>query len=79
MSKSEEIGRRLKLFRISLGLKGFELAKALGVVPSYVSGMEKGKKVRSRNMLFSLKEQFFLNIDWLLDGEGPMILEKKES
>lgn len=63
---------RLKIIRKDAGLSQHEMAERLHV-SSYVvvSGWETGRTVIGKTRLYQIAEEFNVNIDWLLTGEGP--------
>jgi len=63
------IGDRIKKLRKEKSLSQQELADLLDTSPSYVSEIEKGKKIPGGNLLFSLKRVFGVSIDYLMSGE----------
>jgi len=70
----EKINERLVRLRKFLGLKQAELADRLDITQSYVSGLEKGHRELSSNVLTALREAFNVSTDWLMTGQGDMIL-----
>lgn len=64
-------GFRLKEIRLANHLKQKEMAKKLGITPSYVSKIEKEKIFPvSENLIRSICSTFNINRDWLLTGES---------
>ncbi|NVP25584.1 helix-turn-helix domain-containing protein [Treponema phagedenis] len=75
----ETIGERFKKLRLKLGLNQAELARIIQANPSLMSDIERGEKEPSKNVIISLVENFKLNANWLLTGEGyPFIKEETE-
>jgi phage repressor protein C with HTH and peptisase S24 domain len=64
------VGERLKGFRKSKNLTQQEFAKQLGTSASFISDIEKGKKLPGTSLLTSLKRIFDVDVNWLLTGEG---------
>jgi transcriptional regulator with XRE-family HTH domain len=65
----QAIGRRLREVR------GFEtnqkdFARKLGISQSQLSKYERGVAAPAADVLIRIKEEFKLNIDWLLTGRG---------
>ena len=72
---SLHIGFRLLSFRITQRLTRKELAAALGVSYSGISRLERGFTHRlSAIFLNNCHVKFGLSVDWLLTGQGPMVL-----
>ena len=67
-----EIGQRLIKVREHLGLKQNQLAADVGLSPSYLSDIEKGKSNPGFNFLMRLYRKYKVSIDWLLFNEGAM-------
>lgn len=70
----QQIGRRLRSFRVSQGLTQKELAAVLGVSHSNISRFERGT-VRRLSLVFlnNCRAEFGLSIDWLLTAQEQMI------
>jgi transcriptional regulator with XRE-family HTH domain len=68
-----ELGSRLKAERLRSGLSLREVARRLGVSPSFVSQMENGKSQPSVATLYSVTQLLGLSIDELFaqDDEAP--------
>lgn len=67
------LNERFKVVRETLNLKQNEFAKALGLTPSYISSIEKGRKEVTIKMVKLLIELFQVNPTWLLSGESENI------
>jgi transcriptional regulator with XRE-family HTH domain/quercetin dioxygenase-like cupin family protein len=65
-----ELGPRLKAERLRSGLSLREVARRLGVSPSFVSQMENGKSQPSVATLYSLTQLLGLSIDELFAQDG---------
>jgi DNA-binding XRE family transcriptional regulator len=67
------LGARLKLVRSAAGLSLREVARQLGVSPSFVSQLENGKSQPSVATLYSIAQLLHVSIDELFsaDGDGP--------
>lgn len=74
--ENKNFSERIKIIRNHFGLKGVEFAKKLGVSPGFISELENGKKNPGQDLFLSLKRIFNINLNWLLAGEGEMILSK---
>jgi len=70
-----EIGKRLRWVRKNLRLSQRELADKLGFAQRTISSWEKGEREIPIRALSVLKEQFNININWLLTGEGEPFLQ----
>jgi transcriptional regulator with XRE-family HTH domain len=66
------IGERIKKLRKSLNLTQDIFAENLGVVSSYISLLERGKKEPSEQLTLSICRTFGVRYDWLTKGEEPM-------
>ena len=65
-----EIGKRLRLIRISQNLTQKEFALILGTSAGYISEIEAGKKIPGGEILNSIRRNYTANINWLLTGTG---------
>lgn len=76
-----EIGKRLKMLRKSLNLNQEDFAKQIGMSSvSFISEIETGKKSFGSDFLYSLKSKMpMVNLNWLLSGEGEMLLSESEA
>lgn len=75
MTDLQERGERLKKIAKHYRMKQNALAELLTVSPGYVSKMMKGKENITHSIYDKLSNIFpLLNINWLLKGEGPMLL-----
>jgi len=68
---------RIKELREALNLKVAEFARSLNIPRSTLVGWEEGKSV-SIEILKPLENIFNVNMDWLLTGEGEMLLHKQD-
>lgn len=66
------IGERIKKLRKSMNLTQDIFAENLGVVSSYISLLERGKKEPSEQLTLSICRTFGVRYDWLTKGEEPM-------
>lgn len=68
------IGVRIRQLREVKRLSVADFAKAAGVKPSAIYGLESGANKPSIETVASLRHSFpCLNVDWLLLGTGPML------
>lgn len=61
------INEALRLFRVFNDLKLFEMAEKLGISPSYLSEIEKGKKDPSLKLLEKYSEVFNISTSSILN------------
>jgi transcriptional regulator with XRE-family HTH domain len=71
-------GERLRLLRETIGANQSEFAHVLGVASSFISGIERNTKDVSRDLLQKLLAKYQVNINWLLSGNGSMLLVERE-
>lgn len=74
----KEMGQRFRLFRKHLGKTQKTLAGELGIRQSNIARIEMGVISPSMYACYRLKEDYYLNVNWLLSGSGDMILKEKE-
>jgi transcriptional regulator with XRE-family HTH domain len=72
----EETGRRLRLFRKSRKITVLDLSDRIGISKSTISEVERGHTKPTVNLLLAMFNLYGLNINWVLSGEGKMILKK---
>ncbi len=70
------LGDRLRSWRKSIPLKGFQLAQKIGITGPALSELEKNRTLPSAGTLAKLARNSNLNILWLLTGEGDMYREE---
>lgn len=68
----DSAGKRLALFRNSLGMSQRAFAAALGVSPGRIGSMETDKDTPSKNFLLKISDTYGVSADWLLNGQGEM-------
>lgn len=73
----EATGRRLRDFRNSRRLTIAELSEKIGLSIGMISETEAGKNKPSPNLMLGLHQLYGLNINWLLTGEGSMVVRGK--
>ena len=66
------LGTRLRKWRITNNLKGYELAKLIGISQGSLSDLENNVSHPSANTLALLYLNTTINIIWLLIQEGEM-------
>ncbi|WCK57484.1 helix-turn-helix transcriptional regulator (plasmid) [Aneurinibacillus sp. Ricciae_BoGa-3] len=67
MESKENI--RLKQLRTQKNKKGYEIAKVLGISPQYYSGIEKGKRKLTADMVETLSKFYQVSVDYILDTD----------
>lgn len=67
---SDSPGKRLALFRKTLGMTQRALASVLGVSPGRIGSMETDVDLPSRSFLQTISERYNISADWLLNGHG---------
>lgn len=70
------LGDRLRAWRKSVSLKGYQLAKKINITGPALSELESNKSLPSARTLAQLAKNSNLNILWLLTGEGEMCREE---
>jgi len=68
MDVRKRFGKRVKEFRQARGLSQEELARFVGLDTGYISGIEKGEKDISIEMIQKLSIAFKINISDLFEG-----------
>jgi len=75
----DNLGPRLRDVRMRSGMSLREVARQLGVSPSFISQMENGKSQPSVATLYSIAQLLEVSIDELFDrGNGPIFPEGPE-
>jgi len=69
------IGERIRKRRQALKITQQELAKALGVTPQHISGIEQEKRSPSLSFLSKLAEEMGVTTDYLLSGKEGIITD----
>ena len=75
-----QIGRRFRAFRVTQGLSQKQLAAILREVTHInISRLERGA-IRRLSIVFlnDCRAKFGMSMDWLLTGQGPMLLPEVE-
>lgn len=73
----EETGSRLRLFRKSRKITIHELSDRIGISKSTISEVERGHTKPPVNFLLAMFNLYGLNVNWVLTGEGKMILKRE--
>jgi len=71
--KMKTMGQRLRAFRKSKNLKGFQFAKKIGISQGSLSEQENDISLPSAKTLKGLCLKTDINIHWLLTGQGKML------
>jgi len=75
----DSIGKRLRAIRESLNLKQEELANILNSNQKSISRYEKNLTNISSDMVVKLVNNFKVNSNWLLTGQGEMFLAENQN
>ncbi|MDH5762618.1 MAG: helix-turn-helix domain-containing protein [Nitrospinota bacterium] len=75
--KISSVGTRIRQWRKSLPLKGYELAKIIKISQGSLSDLENNKSLPSADTIVKLHMHTNVNILWLLTGKGVMIKSDK--
>lgn len=62
------IGQRLRFMRLQMGVSQRQFAHALGTAPNHICQIERGRCVPGAKLLRGMREQFGIDINWLLSG-----------
>src|SRR3990172_113679 len=68
-------GERLIEFRKHYDLTQKDIAEVFGIKSINISDVENNKQRLTQDQLPLLQERYNLNINWLLTGRGPMLLD----
>ena len=69
---TKNLGTRLREWRKSIHLKGYELAKIIHISQGSMSDIENNNSLPSAETIAKLYQYTQINIIWLLTGRGPM-------
>ena len=75
----EEVGKRLRQFRIKKSLTQSELCSHFGMGHANYSRIERGQVFPGLSILVTLREKFNVSLDWLLCNKGEMFLADEAS
>lgn len=78
MANKMEIAKRIKGLRKELGLSQAEFGKKIDILASSISRIESGENAPSDKTIRKICISFSVRRPWLIDGEGPMFMEKTE-
>ncbi|EAT58707.1 S24 family peptidase [Chlorobium ferrooxidans] len=73
------LGTRIKSVRDHFGLRQEEFGEKIGLSGNRVSEIENDKGGTKASVLISICQEFPLNPEWLLSGEGSMLKKPEES
>lgn len=80
MEQNEVTLRLNEALKTAFAKRGIQLksdmAKTLGYKSPYFSGVTTGKEKLTDSFLMALNRKLGINIDWILTGEGEMIIDK---
>lgn len=71
-----QIGKRFRKFRESLRKTQKDVADELNIYQSTITNIEKGKTFPKLSYLTYLYQQYQLNQNWLITGDGEMLLQR---
>jgi len=69
------IGKRIRKRRQELKLTQEDLARALGLTPQHISGIEQDKRSPSLSSLAKLAEELGVTVDYLVTGKEGVIVD----
>ncbi len=69
------IGKRIRERRQELKLTQENLARALGLTPQHISGIEQDKRSPSLSSLAKLAEELGVTVDYLVTGKEGVIVD----
>lgn len=72
LSIKQQIGRRFRKFRETIGKTQNQLAREFNVYQSTITNIELGKTFPGIKYLHHLAKAYRLNADWLVNGRGEM-------
>ena len=73
------IGKRIQKFRKRKRLIQTEIARALDVNRSTMSRIERGHGLPTVKQLLKMHDVYGVSMDWILCGNGPMMMQLTES
>lgn len=72
IENENHLGLRLKQLRNKFELSQAEMANKLGTSQHTISNYEKSKRFPDSRFLLQLRSFYSVNLNWLVNGEGPM-------
>jgi transcriptional regulator with XRE-family HTH domain len=77
MTKYPDRSKRLQTFFKEMNIKGVTVANKMDVKPTYISQLLHGHSSVTASVAVRIQKLYpKLNLSWLLDGEGEMLVEK---
>lgn len=77
-AKHPERADRLRYFFNRLSIKNVALASKLGIKPAFISQLLHKHATVTTDVAIRISKVYpMLNVTWLLDGDGEMLLEKE--
>lgn len=76
INKIHLFGKQLKLLMHELGIKQRKLAELAGMNESNISRLAGGTSTPTLKFLILLVENYGVSLNWLILGEGPMLLSE---
>ncbi|QBP78163.1 XRE family transcriptional regulator [Herbaspirillum huttiense] len=64
------IGQRLRTIRLKMGINQNVFARALNTAPNHICQIERGRCIPGSKLLRLMREQFGIDITWLLSGQS---------
>ncbi|MFA5426670.1 MAG: helix-turn-helix transcriptional regulator [Sulfurimonas sp.] len=74
-----EMHERLKLIREKIGLNQIAFAEVLSLSRRTLSNWETGRNEPSLSVLQKISRDYNINMNWLITGDGKMILDKSDN
>ena len=72
------VGERLQKARKALHVTQVEFGESLGITQSAISAVESGKVKLTDRLAQSIQSNYNINVEWLRNGEGEMLVEPSE-
>jgi transcriptional regulator with XRE-family HTH domain len=72
-------GTRLRIARIELKKKQEQIGRALGITGAGVSAWENDRASISKGIAIAIEAEFGISSQWVLSGEGSMLVERPAS
>ena len=76
LSPRDDLFSRIVLARKALGLNQVVFAEKIEISQGHISGIEKGIKVPSAQLLLAIEHVWSISKRWLETGEGEMFVER---
>jgi transcriptional regulator with XRE-family HTH domain len=71
-----QLNQRLVQVRKHLRLSQKEFAKTIGFTQTYISDIENGRRPFTLKIAYKIEKQLKINKEWLLTGNGDMLIAK---